>query len=47
MENNKLINIYFKKSYKLGMGEVSEQEQSYLDDNIFICIVTEDTKNSG
>lgn len=44
--NDKLIGIYFKKCY-LGFGKVTEEEQHYLDNNNFVCIVTDNTKNNG
>lgn len=43
---DKLISIYFRKCY-LGMGEVTQEEQDYLDNNEFICVVTDKTKNNG
>lgn len=46
MENEKLIGIYFKLCYS-GFGEVTESERNYLDNNEFVCVVTEDTKNNG
>ena len=38
-ELDKLIGVYFKKCY-LGFGEITEEEQGYLDDNVFICTPT-------
>ena len=43
---DKLMRIYFKKCY-MGFGEVTEDEQEYLDNNDFVCVVTDDTKNNG
>ena len=41
-----LIGIYFKRSY-MGFGEVTQEEQHYIDDNHFVCVVTDETKNNG
>ena len=43
---DKLIGIFFKKCYS-GFGEVTQEEQDYLDSHDFVCVVTEQTKNNG
>ena len=44
--NEKLIGIYFRKCYT-GFGEVTEEEQNYIDNTDFVCVVTDETKNNG
>lgn len=42
----KLMGIYFKKCY-MGFGEVTDEEQDYINNNDFVCVVTDETKNNG
>lgn len=46
MVNDKLIQLYFKKCYT-GFGELTDEETGYLDNNDFVCVVTDETKNNG
>ena len=31
----------------MGFGEVTQDEQDYIDNNDFVCVVTDETKNNG
>ena len=44
--SDKLIEIFFKTCYT-GYGRVTKEEQQYLNDNDFVCIVTDETKDNG
>jgi hypothetical protein len=46
IENDKLIEIYFKKCY-VGFGEPTIEETEYLYEHTFKCVVTDQTKNNG
>lgn len=44
---DRLVDTYFKKSYRFHEDPWNEEDEAFLRDNVFKAIVTDESKNNG